>query len=210
MKLLLLVLLFTPVFATANQIAEEEIQHAGLLPGDTDFLVAREAFRAGNTTRLDQAAARLKRSPLEPYVSYYQLRMRLETADTVTIRAFLARTDETPIIDKLRGEWLKLLGKRRQWSLFSEEFPHLLSEDTELSCYAMQALLQSHNKEALQEARKLWLSSSNELPESCDPVLDVALAEDIITETDIEARVRLALEAGNTTLAAQLSRKLSG
>lgn len=208
MKLFLFVFLFTPIYAIADQAIEKEIQQEALLPGDAEFLAAREALRTGNAAQLDQAAAHLKQSPLEPYVAYYQMLLRLENADTGTIRAFLARPDETPAIDQLRGEWLKILGKRGQWSLFSEEFPQLVSEDTELSCYAMQARLHAHDNEALLDARKLWLVSREEQPENCDDVFSKAITEEVITRTDIESRIQLALEAGNTTLASQLSSKL--
>jgi len=113
MKFLLFLLLFIPPGAMADQ--------------DSDFLAARDAFRAGNSTRFESYAARLKSSPLEPYLDYYRLRLKLETTDTVTIQAFLARTDETPVIDRLRGEWLKILGKKHQWELFAAEYPHLIN-----------------------------------------------------------------------------------
>jgi soluble lytic murein transglycosylase len=216
MKFPLRVLLLMAATLAAGQAAARQPQtsikeaDAASVPAakDSDFLAAREAFRAGDAARLDRAVARLRGSPLEPYVAYYQLRMRLDTADTATIRAFLARGDETPVLDNLRGEWLKLLGKRRQWGIFSEEFPRLVNEDAEVSCYAMQARLHAHDNEALQEARKLWLTGSEELPESCGPVFNAAITGGNITEADIEARVRLALEAGNTTLASQVSQRL--
>lgn len=175
---------------------------------DADFLAARDAFRTGNAARLEQIAARFKQSPLEPYLAYYQLRMRLESADIASIQAFLARSDETPVIDNLRAEWLKLLGKNKQWETFMAEHPRLLNEDTELTCYALQARRDFKGEDVLQEARKLWLSSGKELPESCAPLFDAAIISGIISEADVWQRVRLALEAGNVSLARLLSAKL--
>ncbi|MEK7810845.1 MAG: transglycosylase, partial [Pseudomonadota bacterium] len=51
---------------------------------DADFLAARDAFRAGNAKKLAQFAQRLKKYPLEVYVSYYQLKLNLERADVST------------------------------------------------------------------------------------------------------------------------------
>ena len=181
---------------------------SALLAGDADFLAARDAFRTGDAARLDRIAARLKNSPLEPYVSYYQLRMRLETADVATIQAFLARTDETPMIDRMRVEWLKLLGKKHQWEVFLAEYPRLLNDDPELACYALQARRHLHEDEVLREAHKLWLSGSKEFPESCSPLFDAALSFGIISEDEVWLRVRMALEAGNVSLAKQLSAML--
>jgi len=194
MKFLLFLLLFISLGAIADQ--------------DYDFLAARDAFRAGNAARLESYAARLKGSPLEPYLAYYRLRLRLETTDTATIQAFLARTDETPIIDRLRGEWLKTLGKKRQWDLFAAEYPHLINEDTELSCYEMQMLWRAHETEVLQKARSFWLTGNDELPESCTPLFEAAITNGVISGAEVWLRMRLALEAGNVSLAKQLSAKL--
>ena len=194
MKFLLFALLLFSLGAVADQ--------------DSDYLAARDAFRAGNIARFESFAARLKNSPLEPYLAYYRLRMQLETSDAAAIQSFLARPDETPVIDRLRGEWLKLLGKKHQWDAFAAEYPHLLNEDTELKCYALQARRRTQETEALQEARKLWLSGSDELPESCAPLFEAALTSGAINESDVSLRIRLALEAGNVSLARYLSAKL--
>ncbi|MDE2309693.1 MAG: hypothetical protein KGL01_02560, partial [Betaproteobacteria bacterium] len=161
MKFLLFALLLIPALAAAGQAAKKTPPRAVtpisvLAAGDADFLAARDAFRTGDAVRLGRIAARLKNSPLEPYLAYYQLRMRLETADAATIQAFLARPDETPVIDRLRAEWLKLLGKKQQWDDFAAEYPRLLSGDTELACYALQARRRTQEGEVLHEARNLW------------------------------------------------------
>ncbi len=194
MKFLLFALLLFPLGAVADQ--------------DSDYLAARDAFRAGNAVRFESYAARLKNSPLEPYLAYYRLRLQLETADAATIQKFLTRPDDTPVIDRLRGEWLKLLGKNHQWEAFAAEYPHLLNEDTELNCYALQMRRRTQENEALQEARKLWLSGNDDLPESCTPLFEAALGSGVISEADVWLRMRLALEAGNVSLARKLSAKL--
>ena len=104
MKFLVFALLFFPVLAVADH--------------DADFLAARDAFRVGNAAKLNQFAARLQQSPLEPYVAYYQLRMRLETSNDAEVQAFLNRPDDTPLINRMRIEWLKMLGKKRRWITF--------------------------------------------------------------------------------------------
>jgi soluble lytic murein transglycosylase len=194
MKFLLFVLLLIPALAMADT--------------DADFLAARDAFRAGDAVKFERFAMRLKNSPLEPYLAYYRLRMHLETEDAATIQAFLARSDNTPVIDRLRGEWLKLLGKKMQWDSFRAEYPRLLNKDVELGCYALQAQRIQQESAALREARNLWLSNGEELPENCAPLFEAALAGGIISGNDVWLRLRLALESGNVSLARQLSGKL--
>ncbi|MDD5057139.1 MAG: transglycosylase SLT domain-containing protein [Sideroxydans sp.] len=192
-KLLFLLLLAQSECALADQ--------------ESDFRAARDAFRIGNIARLDAAAARLKDSPLEPYVSYYQLRMRWSDKNSAPIKAFLARSDESPVIDQFRGEWLKYLGKQERWAEFEQEYPHLVKGDDELTCYALQMRRRSDEAGALAEARKLWFSGE-EMPESCVPLFAAALKQGVIAEADIWQRMRMALERGNTSLAKKFIKDL--
>lgn len=193
-KIFVFALFLFPVLAGANQ--------------DADFLAARDAFRMGDVAKLDRMVTRLKHSPLEPYLAYYQLRMRLETVSATEIQEFLARPDETPVINHMRAEWLRLLGKRQQWEEFAVQYPRLVSGEIDLTCYALRSRQRLQEEQVLHEARNLWLTSSAELPESCAPLFDAAIASGIINATDIWLRLRLALEAGNLTLAKQMSERL--
>jgi len=177
--------------------------------GDPDFRAAQGAFRAGDAARLARYAKRLEKSPLEVYVSYYRLRLDLENADPGAVTSFLSRPQDTPMIDRLRGEWLKLLGKKQQWELFDAEYPRLLNEDTELACYAMQSRRRSQEQAALREARGLWFSGKDQ-PDSCAVLFEAALSSGIISEQDVLQRLRLALEAGNVSLAQNLAVRLGG
>ena len=184
---------------------------------DSDFLAARDAFRAGNAAKLENYAQRLKKSPLEAYVTYYQLHLSLEKAGAKpvlssvegAVRDFLSRPEDTPMIDLLRVDWLKLLGKKLQWDLFDAEYPRLINEDTELTCYALQSRRRKDELVALREARKLWFSGKGQ-PESCAVLFDDALASGIISDQDVRQRLRLALEAGNESLARQLLVRIEG
>lgn len=176
---------------------------------DDDFLAARDAFRSGDASKLAILAQRLQHSPLEVYTAYYQLRMRLETTDVAQIRAYLARPDDTPLIDKMRSEWLKTLGKKQQWELFDREYPRLINEDTELACYALQSRMRSQQQSVLHDARELWFSTK-EQPESCAVLFESAIAAGVITQQDIWRRLHQALEAGNVSLAKSLAARLTG
>lgn len=182
---------------------------AGVSPvvGDADFHSAQQAFRAGDAKKLERLAQRMQKSPLEVYVSYYQLRLGLENADPQEVRAFLSRPEDTPMIDRLRGEWLKLLGKKLQWDLFDAEYPRLINEDAELACYAMQSRHRSQEQAVLLEARELWFNGT-ELPGSCTTLFELALSAGVIGEQDVLRRLRLALEANNVSLAQKLAGRL--
>ena len=193
MRFALLLLLALPAYVLADQ--------------ESDFRAAREALRVGSTSRLDKVAGRLKDGPLEPYVTYYQLRLHMGLKATAPVKAFLARDNESPVVDQFRGEWLKYLGEHESWEAFAEEYPHLVNGDDELTCYALQLRQQSDEAGALAEARKLWFSD-DEMPDSCTPLFAAALKQGIIGEADVWQRMRLALESGNTSLARELIKKL--
>lgn len=193
MKYLLLAFLLFPAVATADQ--------------DDDFLAAREAYRAGDDARLDKLAGNLKRTQLEPYVTYYQLRLNLLKRNPDEIRAFISRPDDTPVIDMLRSDWLKAQAKQRHWPEFLAEFPRLLEVDDEMKCYALQARLPQGQDLVMHEARSFWFSGIGQ-PESCVTLFEMAINNGIISEQDIWQRVRLALENNNLDLVKQLSNKL--
>jgi soluble lytic murein transglycosylase len=174
---------------------------------ESDFLAARDALRDGDEVRLDKAVERLKATPLEPYATYFQLRMNVGMRNTAPIKAFLARNDESPIVDQFRGEWLKFLGRYQRWDEFAEEYPHLVNTDTELACYALQMKQRTDPEGALREARKFWFNGEG-VEESCSTLFEDALKGGAISEADVWQRMHLALEMGNTTLAKQLIQRL--
>ena len=168
--------------------------HAG---PDDDFLAARDAFRAGDARKLDVLARRLQTHALEPWVAYWQIRLRLDTAAPDEVRAFLSTYRDTLVAERLRIDWLKLQGKNQQWDLFdTEQRPP--GDDVELICYGVQSRVRKGAEEALQEARALWFVPK-ELPESCSPLIAALVERRLLTEEDLWTRVRLTLEAGQVS-----------
>lgn len=178
-------------------------------PGDADLLAARDAYRAGDAVRLDRVAPRLKGHLLEQYVSYWQIRLKLDDADPERVKGFLGRYAETPLADRLRIEWLKALAKREQWELFAAEYPKRAGDDTELECYAIQWKRSRDGDAVLDEARPYWATGQDQ-PESCQALFSLLLKAQRLTADDIWARFRLAHEAGNSRLAARVVGVLPG
>ena len=182
---------------------------AGVASPEDDFMTMRQAFQVGDSARVTTYAQRLQGHLLEPYAAYYQLRPQLENtvASVDAVRKFLFRYQDTPLADRLQGEWLKTLGKTEQWDLFAEAYPALINRDTELTCYSLQQRLATSDASALNDARPLWFSA-RDLPESCTPVFDALVAAGVLTVEDIWMRLRLALEAGNVGVAKRINRYL--
>ncbi|SEI74936.1 lytic transglycosylase domain-containing protein [Nitrosomonas eutropha] len=175
--------------------------------GDEDYLKIREAFRMGNAARVAEYAERMKHHVLSPYAKYFQLRLSLTTVDAGTIRAFLARYDNSFVADRLRGDWLQILGKRQQWTTFAEEYPKLVNREDSLQCYALQHRLATGDKTAGAEVRSLWFTG-RDMPASCVAVFDSLIRTGAISAEDVWTRIRLAFEAGNTGVAKSINKYL--
>ena len=182
---------------------------------DRDFIAARKAFQAGNSKRLAINVPRLQGHILEPYVAYYQLQLKFDKAksdkkikiDINEVKRFFSRYKDSRLADRIRGEWLKILGKTHQWELFAKEYPALIKEDTELSCYSLRQRLYVNDGDALHEALPLWFSGQD-MPESCTPLFDSLIAAKLLTEEDVWKRIRMALEEGNVGVTKHINKYL--
>ena len=176
---------------------------------DDDFIAMRQAFQAGDSPRVAFYAQQLQGYVLEPYAAYYQLRPQLENTivSADTIKKFLYLYQDSPLGDRLQGEWLKALGKTRQWELFAEAYPGLINGDTELTCYSLQYRLGANDDNAFNAARPLWFHG-RDLPESCTPVFDILISAGVLTVEDVWTRLRLALETGNVSVAKRINQYL--
>ncbi|MDP3135696.1 MAG: hypothetical protein Q8N17_05105, partial [Burkholderiaceae bacterium] len=132
--------------------------------------------------------------------------VKLEAADPQDIRAFLAAYRDSPLSDRLRADWLKLLGKNQQWDMFDAELPQLIGDGIEITCYALQSRVR-HDPHALREARPLWFVSHN-IPASCNPLFDALVEAKMLSADDLWTRIRLALEAGQAGLARRVAESL--
>ena len=168
--------------------------------GDEHILAAKDAVQRGDRARLAKQLEAVRGHALEPYVEYWLLRLRLEEAGADELRDFLARQNGSYLADKLRGEWLKVLGKRREWDAFDAEYPPLVQPDQEITCYALQNRLRLADLGALEEARPLWFIGA-ELPDSCTPLMRQLIADKRLGVDDIWERLRRLLEAKKLTAA---------
>ena len=125
---------------------------------DTDVLAARDAAQRGQWKALEALRLRLAGHPLEAYPAYWQLAGTLDRADPAEITAFLARYADSPLADSLRREWLRTLGSGASWDLFRAEYPKLLGEEVEITCYSFQERLARADPEVTAEARALFVS----------------------------------------------------
>ena len=104
-------------FSVALFIALQVIFTPALAAPDDGFLAARDAYVARNSLRLDQYARKLQGHLLAPFAQYWQLSLNLDTSKPEDVKAFLDNNADVYVSDRLRAEWLKILGKQKQCAL---------------------------------------------------------------------------------------------
>lgn len=164
-------------------------------PGDEAFLAAREAFRNGERVRLARSVDALRGNELQPWAEYWRLRLKIEDRQTDEVPAFLEREAGAYVVEKLRGDWLRALGKQGEWETFQREYPKLVQPEQDLACYALQARIdRQQDATALDEARPLWFALLD-MPDSCMPLMERLVADKRLDGNDAWERMRRLLEA---------------
>jgi soluble lytic murein transglycosylase len=185
---------------------------AGAASADSGtFLRAQEAWRKGNLKALAGYAAIMDKDPLGMYPRFWLLESGLASADNNgQIIDFLAANKGSWLAERLRVDWLRSLGWRRDWVNFRIHYPLLTdTPSNELLCYNFQARLDAGDKRALPDARNILWFAGKDLPASCDPVLAALVSSNTVVESDMWARLRLAFEANNASLIRSLSKTLN-
>lgn len=168
----------------------------------SDFLAAREAWARGDMRRFEQQAAKMPADHvLRPYVAYWKVARQLE--DDSRVADFLAAYPDTWLAERLRGEWLKDLGRREMWPAYLAEFPRLARPEASHICFVRRAELALGDRKSLREAIGLWFTGRDQ-PSACSPLFSLLLSQGLLTEEDVWKRLRLAFEAGNVGVARSL------
>jgi soluble lytic murein transglycosylase len=188
--------------ATALLLALPLAGRAG--PGDEAVLGAYDAYRAGDALKLERYAKKLEGHPLDPWIDYWSLAMRLEDAPSAAVEAFLKEHANTYVAEMLRGDWLKVLGKRGEWQEFERQLGLYPRDDLEVRCYAALMAAQNENgggsQTTLADTMWMWLEP-HELPDGCTELAQFLLDNERVTVTDVWRRVRLLFERGQITAA---------
>ena len=171
---------------------------------DLDFIALREASLRGDTGEAGRLSARLVDYPVPSYVEYYRLYPRLASMPEGEIRAFLNKYDGTAIADRLRNDWLLLLGRARDWRLFDEQYPlFVLNDDTQVKCYALSARL-ARGENIAKAAREL-LVQPKYYGDACPELIGRLAKDKQFNDADVWRQVRLAVEAGQPGIARRIA-----
>lgn len=183
--------------------------HVQAMSDQSLFQHARESYAAKNELALAEDVTQLKvqQYSLAPYADYWLMLLRLEQADSAEVESFLTQYADLPFAERLRGEWLKKLGKQQNWPLFFEQYAGFKREDNAVQCYALQGKSIEEDSNVAVQIKNLWLTTTD-LPSNCNQLFDVAQKSGALSVDDVWERLRLALQNGKLGLAKAIAARL--
>lgn len=171
--------------------------------GDDVLLQMKQAFQRGDKARLSALLPMARGHALEPWAAYWELKARLQEASPLEVQDFFARYPGTYQEDRLRNDWLLLLGKQRDWDNFNALHPaYRMGDDREVRCYAVLAGAQRNGvtKEQARGVRRDWLAQ-RDADDGCLAAAERLIAADLMSANDAWRKARLSMEANRATAA---------
>ena len=165
---------------------------------DDLLLQMKQAFQRGDRARLSALLPQARGHALEPWAAYWELKARLSEASATEVQDFLARYAGTYQEDRLRNDWLLLLGQRRDWDGFGTLHPtYRMGDDAQVGCYAI--LIETlrsgtASKEQAEQVRRSW-HAQREVDDGCLTAADRMIAARQMSPDDAWKKARLAIEA---------------
>jgi len=173
---------------------------AALSQKDADFHIMGvfDAYRMGNPIKLASHAQKLEGHVLTPWIEYMRLSLKLEDAQNAEVKGFFGSYGNTYVGERMRGDWLKVLGKRGDWKEFDREAADYARDDIEVRCYAWLSRVSRGDESALAEAQEMWVYPV-ELPEGCEKLATLMWERGRIQVPEVWLRVRELFEEGQIT-----------
>lgn len=138
-------------------------------------------------------AAGLQDYPLYPYLEAASLEHDIQQIDRPTVEAYLKQYPDMIPADDLRRNFLAELARRQDWTDFQAMYQPGLGDA--LTCDALQAkLADGGTLDFDRDLAALWSEPS--LPSACDPVMQAAHDQGLLTPARLWARIDLAANAG--------------
>lgn len=166
--------------------------------GDDAVVQMKQAFQRGDKGRLTALLPMARGSTLEPWAAYWELKARLQDASPLEVQDFLTRYAGTYQEDRLRNDWLLLLGQRRDWDGFAAMHPgYRMGDDAQVRCYAILVdTLKSGTATQAQAdtVRRSWFAQRDS-DDGCATAADRMISARLMSPNDAWKKARLAIEA---------------
>ncbi len=176
---------------------------------DATLLEMVQAFKQREGKRLSALLPQARGHLLEPWAAYWELSARLDNASTNEIQDFLNRYKGSYQEDRLRNEWLLLLGRKRDWQAFNREYPLFrMNDDKSVRCYALLAEHLSNGTDTTAQVKALWLAQK-EMEDGCASAAEQLIKDHTSSKAMVWQRARLGMENDRLRIVAQAVALLS-
>ncbi|HEY4351280.1 MAG TPA: transglycosylase SLT domain-containing protein [Paraburkholderia sp.] len=206
-----LALAATALVACSTASAVKPIPLSQLTNDDQVFVQLREAARNNDPVRSAQLAAMIPDYPAPSYLEYFQLKPQLFDssgharidAPDAPVLAFLQKYDGQAIADRMRNDYLTVLGARHDWRNFDGQYARfVLNDDTQVKCYALESRA-AHGENVADAARALLVEPRYYGDGCVDLITSLAINQQF-TSDDVWQQIRLAYEQNQTSTGAKL------
>ena len=183
-------LVFTPP-AQAQSSLREAI---AVSVADAPILEMAQAYKARDRKRLAALLPLLRGHPLEPWGAYWNLSARLGEVSPQELQEFLSRYAGTYQEDRLRAEWLLMLGRNRDWATFGREAAlYRMNDDKSVRCYSLLAEHLASGVDNSAQVKDLWLGLK-EADEGCSAAAEQLIKDNTSSKQMAWQRARLGME----------------
>ena len=200
-------------YAQKNQTtAKKKSSDTSLTSEDKIFLELREASKNNDANKAKDLGQKLSNYDIADYVTYFQIKPRLfdksgapraETTADDSVDQFLKKYAGTALADRLRNDWLLVLGKRKDWPAFDREYAQfVLDDDTQVKCYALQSrVAKGESVSALALETKNVLLDSRHFGDACPDLVNSIFKANGFSKYEVATFSRMAIENNFETLA---------
>jgi soluble lytic murein transglycosylase len=201
----------TLLVACGSACAVRPLPGSQLSDPDQIFVQLREAARKNDAARAAQLAAMIPDYPAPSYLEYFQIKPRLFDeqgyaridADDTPVLNFLERYDGQAIADRMRNDYLVVLGARHDWRNFDAQYARfVLDDDTQVKCYGLES--KAARAQNVADAARALLVEPKWYGDGCVDLITYLAQRGQFTSDDVWAQIRLATEQGYPDVAAKL------
>ncbi|MFZ6818085.1 transglycosylase SLT domain-containing protein [Undibacterium sp. Ji22W] len=180
----------------------------GVINDDDRFMALRDAALHDDAKAAQMHASQLSQYAIPSYVDYYVLRTRIRSASAAEVQAYLKKYEGSAIADRLRNDWLLVLGFRGDWTNFDQQLPmYVVNDDSQVKCYSLLSKVVKQQRVAV-EARAL-ITSPKQYGDGCYQLLNALYDQGQFTDADIWSQMRIAAESSAMPLAKRLGKMLN-
>lgn len=164
------------------------------------------AYLQHDLTALNSLRARVPDDHvLQPLAQYWALSARLPDATEAEVEAFLQRWPGTYQEDRLRNEWMRLLGQRGEWSvLLAHDARFRMQDDDDVACWVSLAQWQVQHQWDLRRVSEAWDAQRSKGP-GCQAAAEALVQQGQWPRARLFEAIRKAVEYGRRSEAKALA-----